>query len=378
MFNLEPRTSVTSVLYTRKILDMLASVQTFLAKQWFLLGVVSVILLAYVYPPLGVKGGPLHPEVSIKYVGVFCIFLNSGLSIKTRDFTGALANYKLHLFIQSYTLVFIPFLMNLASPLLTHLPLDQWVISGLQVVSCLPPPVSSAVILTKAVGGNEAGSILNSALGSFLGIFFSPVLIYLSLGLSTSVPFLSIIQSLSITVLFPLVLGQLLRLFWLEDRLDVYKPLLGNFASCILLAIIYTTFCGTFHMGHADGVSFQSLFFIILFELFVQLSLISLAFLLTTKLLRGFSRDDVICVLFCSTHKSLTLGIPMLGVMFGDSREGVLYSLPLLVYHPMQILLGGLLVSPLKTWLSSSTGNFQAEKLNRDDLVSEEVDKLNV
>lgn len=38
----------------------------------------------------------------------------------------------------------------------------------LHVVGCMPPPVSSAVILTKAVGGNEAGAIFNSALGSFL------------------------------------------------------------------------------------------------------------------------------------------------------------------------------------------------------------------
>ncbi|OCT99733.1 hypothetical protein XELAEV_180055143mg, partial [Xenopus laevis] len=38
----------------------------------------------------------------------------------------------------------------------------------LQTVSCMPPPVSSAVILTKAVGGNEAAAIFNSAFGSFL------------------------------------------------------------------------------------------------------------------------------------------------------------------------------------------------------------------
>ena len=30
----------------------------------------------------------------------------------------------------------------------------------LQVVGCMPPPVSSAVILTKAVGGNEVGYVL--------------------------------------------------------------------------------------------------------------------------------------------------------------------------------------------------------------------------
>ncbi|XP_074679880.1 sodium/bile acid cotransporter 7 isoform X13 [Strix aluco] len=40
--------------------------------------------------------------------------------------------------------------------------------SSLQTVGCMPPPVSSAVILTKAVGGNEAAAIFNSAFGSFL------------------------------------------------------------------------------------------------------------------------------------------------------------------------------------------------------------------
>lgn len=49
----------------------------------------------------------------------------------------------------------------------------------LQVVGCMPPPVSSAVILTKAVGGNEAAAIFNSAFGSFLGIVITPMLLLL-------------------------------------------------------------------------------------------------------------------------------------------------------------------------------------------------------
>jgi len=43
----------------------------------------------------------------------------------------------------------------------------------------MPPPVSSAVIFTKAVGGNDAAAIFNSAFGSFLGIFASPILLYI-------------------------------------------------------------------------------------------------------------------------------------------------------------------------------------------------------
>lgn len=38
----------------------------------------------------------------------------------------------------------------------------------------MPPPVSSAVILTRAANGNEAAAIFNSVLGSFLGILFTP------------------------------------------------------------------------------------------------------------------------------------------------------------------------------------------------------------
>lgn len=43
----------------------------------------------------------------------------------------------------------------------------------------MPPPVSSAVILTKAVGGNEAAAVFNSALGSFLGILITPITLLL-------------------------------------------------------------------------------------------------------------------------------------------------------------------------------------------------------
>lgn len=38
-------------------------------KNWFLCGIVLFILLAWADPTVGMKGGPLHPEITIKYVG---------------------------------------------------------------------------------------------------------------------------------------------------------------------------------------------------------------------------------------------------------------------------------------------------------------------
>ena len=50
----------------------------------------------------------------------------------------------------------------------------------------MPPPVSSAVILTKAVGGNEAAAVFNSILGSFLGVFVTPLTLFLMVSMYLS------------------------------------------------------------------------------------------------------------------------------------------------------------------------------------------------
>jgi sodium/bile acid cotransporter 7 len=50
---------------------------------------------------------------------------------------------------------------------------------------------------------------------------------------------------------------------------------------------------------------------------------------------------------FCSTHKSLALGLPLLRVVFsGDSRLALLIT-PLLVQHPFQLFFGSALVPRL-------------------------------
>ncbi|KAM6266717.1 sodium/bile acid cotransporter 7 isoform 5-T6 [Spheniscus humboldti] len=150
-----------------------------LRKEWFILGIVLVIAVARLEPAVGVKGGPLKPEITITYIAVSAIFFNSGLSLKTEELTSALMHVKLHLFVQIFTLVFFPTAIWLFLQLLSITPINEWLLKGLQTVGCMPPPVSSAVILTKAVGGNEAAAIFNSAFGSFLGIVITPLLLLL-------------------------------------------------------------------------------------------------------------------------------------------------------------------------------------------------------
>ncbi len=46
----------------------------------------------------------------------------------------------------------------------------------------------------------------------------------------------------------------------------------------------------------------------------------------------------------------------MLKIVFGGQPGLSLISLPLLVYHPGQILLGGVLVSTVRSWMDRAEG----------------------
>ncbi|XP_071664112.1 sodium/bile acid cotransporter 7 isoform X1 [Patagioenas fasciata] len=357
-----------------------------LRKEWFILGIVLVIAVARLEPAVGVKGGPLKPEITITYIAVSAIFFNSGLSLKTEELTSALMHVKLHLFVQIFTLVFFPTAIWLFLQLLSITPINEWLLKGLQTVGCMPPPVSSAVILTKAVGGNEdppclvsflelswdeislkqqssqmsgservpearAAAIFNSAFGSFLGIVITPLLLLLFLGSSSSVPFTSIFSQLFMTVVVPLIIGQIVRRY-IKDWLERKKPPFGAISSCVLLMIIYTTFCDTFANPNIDLDKFSLI--IIVFIIFsIQMSFMSLTFLFSTRNNSGFTPADTVAIVFCSTHKSLTLGIPMLKIVFAGYEHLSLISVPLLIYHPAQILLGSLLVPTIKSWMVS-------------------------
>ncbi|XP_060256589.1 sodium/bile acid cotransporter 7 isoform X7 [Ovis aries] len=291
-------------------------------KEWFMIGIVLAIAGAKLEPSIGVNGGPLKPEITVSYIAVATIFFNSGLSLKTEELTSALVHIKLHLFIQIFTLAFFPAAVWLFLQLLSITPINEWLLKGLQTVGCMPPPVSSAVILTKAVGGNE-------------GIVVTPLLLLLF-----------IVRR------------------YIKDWLERKQPPFGAVSSSVLLMIIYTTFCDTFSNPSIDLDKFSLLLVLFisksdggLLVLFIicsiQLSFMLLTFIFSTRNNSGFTPADTVAVMFCSTHKSLTLGIPMLKIVFAGHEYLSLISVPLLIYHPVQILLGSVLVPTIKSWMVS-------------------------
>lgn len=44
--------------------------------------------------------------------------------------------------------------------------------------------------------------------------------------------------------------------------------------------------------------------------------------------------------LFGCTHKTVAIGIPLINSIYGDNPSVGLYTLPLLIWHPVQLILG--------------------------------------
>ena len=55
--------------------------------------------------------------------------------------------------------------------------------------------------------------------------------------------------------------------------------------------------------------------------------------------------------LFGCTHKTVAIGVPLINSIYEDDPLVGLYTLPLLVWHPTQLVLGSALAPKLNAWV---------------------------
>lgn len=119
----------------------------------------------------------------------------------------------------------------------------------------------------------------------------------------------------------PLLIGQGIKA---STNFRGHRLPLNTISQCALLFVIYTTFCDTFLVPET-GLSaldvicavFSGKFIIWFFNktltsifsvLILQLTLMGISFKISRYFRSLFLAQDVIAIVFCSTHKSLTLG----------------------------------------------------------------------
>lgn len=59
----------------------------------------------------------------------------------------------------------------------------------------------------------------------------------------------------------------------------------------------------------------------------------------------GLDRADTITAYFCSVKKTLAMGVPLVVLIFGERPDLSLILLPTMFYHPLQLLVNGVLAN---------------------------------
>jgi sodium/bile acid cotransporter 7 len=191
--------------------------------------------------------------------------------------------------------------------------------------------------------------VTNAVLGNLLGVVVTPLWFSYFVRGSTSSSGMSLIQTfvtLSKKVLLPMAVGQLLRLspaILKATSTPQNKSRSKRTSESILLAIVWNSFSNAF----VSGIPLNATEFVKL--LLVTTSLHLLYFLATLKLCsaNNVAAPDTTAAAFVVSHKTLAFGLPLIKTVFGEDKFLMYYCAPLMIIHPVQLFVGGVIAEML-------------------------------
>jgi len=181
--------------------------------------------------------------------------------------------------------------------------------------------------------------LFNAVLGNVLGVFVSPALISAYVGSTSGLPFdySQVFIDLSITIVGPLILGQIIQYFFRKQLTIVQSKIsLPITSSVLLLILVWSVFCDLF----SARIEVNSLSILAILALDVALFLLftSLSFGITIIPILNYEKGDTIAIVMCSATKTVALGIPMINIIYGHTPESGILIIPLLIYHAQQLV----------------------------------------
>lgn len=307
--------------------------------DWFLIGMALATLLAWLFPEPGASGGWLHPELLTKG-GVALIFFLHGVALSFAALKAGTLRWPLHVVVQLSTFLLFPLLGFAVNALLGDAVTDELKL-GIFFLCALPSTVSSSVALTAAAHGNVAGALFNATLSSVLGVFLTPLwiaVVVTTTGASQSLG--PVILDLVIWLILPLIAGQLCRP-WLAGVATRHKSKINVADRWTILVLVYTSFCDSFKEGVWAEHGWSTL--LIVLAIAAVLFAVAMAIMGMVSRALGFSAEDRIAAMFCGSKKTLASGVPMARLIFGAHPAIGVILLPIMIYHPLQLVISGVL-----------------------------------
>ncbi len=303
--------------------------------------VVAIMLSAVVATLLPAQGWGVPVANWLTKGLIFVLFFLYGARLETREAIAGLKHWRLHSVILAFTYVVFP-IIGYALTFLPNTVMSNTMALGALYLTLVPSTVQSSINFTSIAGGNVAGAIVSASTSNLLGVFITPALVLLTMGVTGGITFrTSSILDIMIQILLPFILGQLSRR-WSADFVTRNHRWLKYVDQASIIVVVYAAFSEgrrdhIWSLVHPSEIATVTI---------VMLALLALMLSLTWRVAGwlGFNRKDQIAIQFCGTKKSLATGVPMATVLFANQAVGILV-LPLMIFHMVQLIACGSLAS---------------------------------
>ncbi len=192
-------------------------------------GIIITLIISIFVPSPGIYVKE-HNGIEISVIAIFLVY---GYTHNFSEFHSGRKFLKGLIVVSIINLIAAPLLSMGISPLL--LPISAGL--GLIVMSCMPPTLSSGVVITDVAGGNIILALIFTIALNILALFTIPIM--LSIGLGSIYPIgispVVLFSKLLLIVFIPFALGKIIKLIttaFMNSRIVKIIPTL-----CILLAI---------------------------------------------------------------------------------------------------------------------------------------------
>jgi sodium/bile acid cotransporter 7 len=330
-----------------------------------LLVMVSIaILLAYIYPRLGAEF--LFPEVTAHWIAVILIFFLSGFALKLHELGSAASNMKFNVFVVIYNFLGISVVVNFVAKFFYQNEIvSESLMKGMIICSCLSMPTNMMIVLTIASKGDEAVALFLATTMNLLGVFITPLLIFFYLGENSEIDFVNTYKTISLRVLVPVAAGLAMRtkLPGADTFADECKVLFHKIRERALVYVVYATFCKTF-MEKSDSTGSQ----ILIMAISQVILLVASMIIAWISLFIFFNRRPKlrVCGLFGCSTKTAALGIPLISAIYEDHPKLGIFTLPLLIWYPAQLIIGTALSSRLSRFVDYKLHKYEIERQRRE------------
>jgi sodium/bile acid cotransporter 7 len=186
-----------------------------------------------------------------------------------------------------------------------------------------------------------------------LGVFLTPLWLGLLLGsVGQGLEFGPVIVDLLLWLVLPLAVGQALRPVF-GAFASRHKPTINKIDRITILLLVYTSFCDSVKAGVWSGHGVTAL--VVTFVISAALLAFAMVSVASASRSVGLSEPDRVAAIFCGSKKTLASGVPMARLIFGAHPGLGLILLPIMIYHPLQLVVGGWLAGRWAARLGDET-----------------------